>query len=79
MQPEGSIPSEHPDVKVGFSKFAELRPKECVLAGATGTHSVCVCMCNSSECQADDGRWKTGGSDQWLVYSLHRLLGSNTV
>ena len=33
----------HPDIKVGFSKFAELRPKECVLAGATGTHSVCVC------------------------------------
>eukprot|EP00731_Ephydatia_muelleri_P017532 Em0010g630a len=31
--------TEHPDVKVGFSKFAELRPKECVLAGATGTHS----------------------------------------
>ncbi|KAL5484241.1 hypothetical protein EMCRGX_G020703 [Ephydatia muelleri] len=28
-----------PDIKVGFSKFAELRPKECVLAGATGTHS----------------------------------------
>ena len=36
--------TEHPDVKVGFSKFAELRPKECVLAGATGTHSVCVCV-----------------------------------
>ena len=29
---------------MGFSKFAELSPKECVLAGATGTHSVCVCM-----------------------------------
>ena len=29
--------------KVGFSKFAELRPKHCVLAGASGTHSVCVC------------------------------------
>ena len=32
-----------PDYKVGFSKFAELRPKHCVLAGASGTHSVCVC------------------------------------
>lgn len=29
--------------KVSFSKFAQLRPKECVLAGASGTHSVCVC------------------------------------
>ena len=32
-----------PDVKVGFSKFAELRPRHCVLAGGSGTHSVCVC------------------------------------
>lgn len=28
-------------VKVSFSKFATLRPKNCVLAGASGTHSVC--------------------------------------
>ena len=33
----------HPNGKVGFSKFAELRPKHCVLAGASGTHSICVC------------------------------------
>ena len=26
----------------GFSKFAELRPPHCVLAGASGTHSGCV-------------------------------------
>ena len=31
-----------PDCKVGFSKFAEPRPKHCVLAGVSGTHSVCV-------------------------------------
>lgn len=30
-------------VKIGFSKFAELRPKNCILAGGNGTHSVCVC------------------------------------
>ena len=29
--------------RIGFSKFAELRPKHCVLAGVSGTHSVCVC------------------------------------
>ena len=28
---------------IGFSKFAELRPKHCILAGASGTHAVCVC------------------------------------
>ena len=33
----------HPSIKIGFSKFAELRPKQCVLAGSAGTHSVCVC------------------------------------
>lgn len=35
--------SRYPDMKIGFSKFAELRPKECVIAGSSGTHSVCVC------------------------------------
>ena len=35
--------SQFPNYKVGFSKFAELRPKQCVLAGASGTHSVGVC------------------------------------
>lgn len=33
----------HPDNPVGFSTFAKLRPKHCILAGASGTHSVCVC------------------------------------
>ena len=38
-----SFKSKHNDVKVGFSKFASLRPKWCVLAGSSGTHSVWVC------------------------------------
>ena len=29
--------------KVGFSSFCSLRPKHCILAGSSGTHSVCVC------------------------------------
>lgn len=33
----------YPVDKVGFSKFASLRPKNCVLAGASGTHTICVC------------------------------------
>lgn len=33
----------HPEHKVGFSKFCELRPKHCVLPGSAGTHAVCVC------------------------------------
>lgn len=30
--------------QIGFSKFAMLRPKECILPGSSGTHSVCVCI-----------------------------------
>lgn len=29
---------------IGLTKFAELRPKWCVLAGTSGTHNVCVCV-----------------------------------
>ena len=32
----------NPDVKIGFSKFCTLRLKWCVIAGSSGTHSVCV-------------------------------------
>lgn len=36
--------SENPGLKIGFSKFASVRPKECVLAGSThGIHTTCVC------------------------------------
>ena len=37
-----------PEMKIGFSKFASLRPKECKLAGASGTHSVCVCTIHNN-------------------------------
>ena len=30
-------------LKVGFSKFCELRPKSCLTVSARGMHSVCVC------------------------------------
>jgi len=35
--------NEYPDIRIGFSKFASLRPKQYVLAGSSGTHSICVC------------------------------------
>ena len=34
---------KYTDVKIGISKFCELRPKECITVGASGSHSVCVC------------------------------------
>ena len=39
---------KHFDLKVVFSKFACLRPKWCTVAGATGTHSVCVCTAHKN-------------------------------
>ncbi|KAK3920021.1 ATP-dependent 6-phosphofructokinase, muscle type [Frankliniella fusca] len=38
-----SLKSSYPELKIGFSTFAALRPKEVVLAGQAGTHTVCVC------------------------------------
>lgn len=32
-----------PDDTVSFSKFAKLRPRNYILAGASGTHCVCIC------------------------------------
>ena len=40
--------SKFPDLKIGFSNFAELRPKNCIIAGASGTHSVCVCTAHQN-------------------------------
>lgn len=36
---------QHTNIKIGFSKFAELRPRQCVLALENyGTHTTCVCQ-----------------------------------
>ena len=35
--------SKNQNIKIKFSKLAELRPKERVLAGGVGTHCVCIC------------------------------------
>ena len=39
---------KNPNEKIGFSKFCSLRPKWCLLAGAKGTHSVCVCSAHQN-------------------------------
>ena len=35
---------KNPGIKIGLSKFIELRPKHVVLPGGSGTHTVCVCV-----------------------------------
>lgn len=34
---------QYQHIKIGFTKFSTLKPQNCVLAGSTGTHNVCVC------------------------------------
>ena len=38
-----SFKEKYPNLKVGFSKFASLKPRECVFVRSCGTHTVCVC------------------------------------
>ena len=35
--------SRFPSTQIDFSSFCSLKPKWCILAGASGTHAVCVC------------------------------------
>ena len=37
-----SFKLQHPEVKLGYSKFRLLRTQWCLLAGAAGTNSVCA-------------------------------------
>lgn len=39
---------KHQDVEIGLSKFANLRPRQVVFAGAPGTLVVCVCMIHAN-------------------------------
>ncbi len=66
----------YPDKKIGFSKFAMLRPKECVLVGASGTHQVCVCTIhNNLKLMMINSRMATTKSDEEvpLLHYSHAL------
>jgi hypothetical protein len=46
--------NSHPGVKVGFSKFTSLRPRNCIMTGTSGAHSVCVCTIHQ-KCEVNVG------------------------
>lgn len=46
---------QHSDIKIGFSKFAEYRPQQCILVGPKGTHTGCVCQIHQK--RKIDGVW----------------------
>lgn len=65
----------HPENKVGFSKFAELRPKECISAGqSNGIHVVCVCQPHQNVSLKIDALKKIHG--QFMFNTLDELIKS---
>lgn len=58
--------TDNPSIKVGISKFTELRPKQVVLPGSSGTHNVCVCTIHENVKLMIEGArlWKIFGSDK---------------
>lgn len=67
---------QNAEAKIGFSKFASLRPKNCVLAGASGTHSVCVCTLHQNpKLMLEACRGKFSKTDSAELFSnYHSLL-----
>lgn len=61
--------SKHPNDKIGFSKFAALRPPECVLANsAHGIHTTCVCLYHQNAKLIVHGLQKIGIVDRTQKY-----------
>ena len=71
-----SFKEKYPEIKVRFSKFAELRPPHCVLAGANGTQSVSVCMIHQNIKLMIDGAkiQKLTQEDAYPIQSYHQCI-----
>lgn len=63
---------KYPQYPIGSSKFAELRPKWCVLAGASGTHSVCVCTIQNVKLMIDAVNLKNLSRDSGVKLSDYK-------
>ena len=50
-----SFKEQHPNSKIGLSKFCSLRPNWCVTVSASGTCSVCVCISHQNTKLIADG------------------------
>ena len=61
-------------MKIDFSSFADLRPKECVLVGSRDTHSVCVCTIHQNVKLMNIGsRMEDIGGNVELKHYSHEL------
>ena len=59
---------KYPAASIGFSKFTELRPKHCILPGASGTH--CVHLYHPPEHQVNAARFEA----TFTIHHLSRVL-----
>jgi hypothetical protein len=44
-----SFKEQNPEKLLGFSKYTEIQPKNCVLVGVNGMYAVCVCMISGAK------------------------------
>lgn len=64
---------KYPEHSLGVSKFSELRPKWCVLAGSSGTHSVCVCTIHQNvKIMIDAANLKTLTKDSETQFNTYK-------
>ena len=73
---------ENVGLKIGLTKFKEFRPRNVILAGASGSHNVCVCtthqnvklMIEGSKVLTLEGIRRMCGEDGDITYK-HLLAG----
>ena len=64
---------KYPNVKLRFFKFCTFQPKWCVLAGSSGTHSVCVCRIHQNAILLVDAiNWDITYRDLTYVFVMSR-------
>jgi hypothetical protein len=70
----------HPFLKAGFLKFAFLQPKNCVLAGASGAHSVCVCTAHQAvKLMLEECKLAKSMISEYSALYILSLLGNDDV
>ena len=70
--------SVHPDAKVGFSTFASLRPKECVLAGVGHTQCMCAHYIRTQNWCLLEVSFLLLSSEQQFLHSQQKVLGQDS-
>lgn len=64
--------SQYPDMEIGFSKFAELKPPQCVYPNTPGTLQTCMCILHSNAKLLEEAvmklQWDPEVDLSWLNY-----------